>query len=433
MYIACANAILELNFHTRMRKLLFITYLLFTIQLGASEPLKIGVITDIHYLSEQLMDNGYAINSYVYENGKNVIAAPEVLDKVVSDYLNSDINVLFISGDLTKNGEKLSHIDFREKLRPLYDKGVKIFVLPGNHDINIPNPLRYQGNKTFKTENINSEDFANIYADYGYKNAISEDSNSLSYLAELDESTWLLALDVARYQEYKDRPISSGKLKSETEVWMLAILQKAKEQNKQVIAMMHWGIVEHIPFQNRFFPNYLVDDNKRIASLLADNGVKIVFTGHFHSNDITEYVSEKGNQIYDIETGALASYPFSYRLLELSNEQLKIETRNITATENHPNLVAENKEILKRIATARALPMIEKLEIPFPKNKHNQLAEIASDIFLLHLYGDEKVSEDTKTKLVNIFVEMGFPVDDNLNDLNIDFPPVDNNVILELK
>ena len=69
----------------------------------------------------------------------------------------------------------------------------------------------------------------------------------------------------------------------------------------------------------------------------------------------------------------------------------------------------------------------------FDKNKYNQLAEIASDIFLLHLYGDEKVSEDTKIKLVNIFVEMGFPVDDNLNDLNIDFPPTDNNVILELK
>ncbi len=433
MYIACPNAILELNLHTKMRKLLFITYLLFTIQLGASEPLKIGVITDIHYLSEQLMDNGYAINSYVYENGKNVIAVPEVLDKVISDYLNSDINVLLVSGDLTKDGEKLSHIDFREKLKPLYDKGVKVFVLPGNHDINIPNPPRYQGNKTFKTENISSEDFARIYADYGYKNAISKDSNSLSYLTELDESTWLLALDVARYQEYKDRPISSGKLKPETEVWMLDILQKAKEQNKQVIAMVHWGLVEHIPFQNRFFPNYLVDDNKRIASLLADNGVKIVFTGHFHSNDITEYISEKGNKIYDIETGALVSYPFSYRLLELSDEQLKIETRNITATENHPNLVTENKEILKRLASARALPMIEKLEIPFPKNKYKQLAEIASDIFLLHLYGDEKVSEDTKTKLVDIFVEMGFPVDDNLNDLNIDFPPADNNVILKLR
>lgn len=433
MYIACSNAILELNLYTRMRKLLFITYILFATQLGAVEPLKIGVITDIHYLSEQLMDDGYAINSYVYENGKNVIAAPEVLDKVVSDYLDNNIDVLLVSGDLTKDGEKLSHHDFREKLKPLYNKGVKIFVLPGNHDINIPNPLKYQGNKTFKTENIRAEDFANIYADYGYRQAISRDNNSLSYLAELNPSTWLLSLDVARYQEYKDRPISSGKLKPSTESWMVEILHTAKEQNKQVIAMMHWGVVEHIPFQNRFFPNYLIEDNNRIATLLADNGVKVIFTGHFHSNDITEYVSEKGNKIYDIETGALVSYPFAYRFVTIVENKLKVETRNITATENHPHLVADNREIIKRIATSRALPMIEKLEIPFPQNRYKDLTEIASEIFLLHLYGDEKVAKETKEKLIDIFVEMGFPVDENLNDLNIDFPPLDNNVTLELK
>lgn len=415
-----------------MKKLLCILLLFLSIHLSATEPLRIGVITDIHYLSEQLMDNGYSINSYTYETGKNVIAVPEVLDQVIAEYVDSDIEVLLISGDLTKDGEKQSHIEFKSKLKPLVDKGVKIFVVPGNHDINMPNSIRYQGNKTFDTENISPKQFEEIYADYGYKDAIVRDTNSLSYVAALNSSTWLLTLDVACYDEYKDKPTSAGRLKDGTKQWMLDVLQQAKDEGKQVIAMMHWGAVEHIPFQARFFPHYLVEDNKNIATLLADNGVKIVFTGHFHSNDITEFVSEKGYKIYDVETGALVSYPFAYRSVEVTKEQVKIETKNISSTPNHPKLAAESRENLKRIATTRALPMLKKMNFDFPENKQKQLAEIAGEFFVLHLLGDEKVNKEIRDQLLEIFIEMGFPIDDDINKVEIDLFPADNNVILNI-
>ena len=59
--------------------------------------------------------------------------------------------------------------------------------------------------------------------------------------------------------------------------------------------MMHWGFAEHIMYQSSFFKDYLVDDYQRLANLFADNGIKAIFTGHFHSNDITAFTSEKGN------------------------------------------------------------------------------------------------------------------------------------------
>lgn len=413
-----------------MKKILFLLFSFITIHVAASEPLKMGVITDVHYLSEKLMDKGYTINNFVYNSGKNVIVVPEVLDQVVEDYLNSGIEILLVSGDLTKDGEKQSHIDFREKLKPLSDKGVKIFVVPGNHDVNMPNSLKYQGNKTFQADNITPKEFEEIYADFGFKNAIDRDRTSLSYIAELNSSTWLLTIDVARYEEYKDRPITAGKLKASTEDWMLKALTKAKAENKKVIAMMHWGLVEHLPYQVTVFKDYLVEDNKRIATLLADNGVKVVFTGHFHSNDISQFDSENGNRIYDVETGALVSYPFAYRFMELSHGQMKIKTKNVISTTSHPNLAVENKEMMKRIASTRALPMIKKLGFQFPENRLTQISEIAGDLFVLHLYGDEKVDDSIKKNLIDIFTEMGFPVDESLNNIDLDLPPADNNITI---
>lgn len=415
-----------------MKKSIFILLAIVSMHLSATEPLRIGVITDIHYLSESLMDKGYTINNYVYNSGKNVIAVPEVLDQVLLNYLNSDINTLLISGDLTKDGEKQSHLDLKKKLEILRNKGIKIFVIPGNHDINMPNALKYQGNKTYKTENINPQEFAQIYADYGFNSAIDQDPSSLSYLTELNTSTYLLAIDVARYNEYKDRPITAGKLTPETEDWLVRVLEKSKSENKQVIAMMHWGLVEHIPFQATAFKNYLVEDNKRIASLLANNGVKVIFTGHFHSNDISQYETPQGNRIYDIETGALVSFPFAYRFIEFKDGQMKITTKNINSTPSYPNLAQESKDEMKRIAAANALPMINKLGFQFPEKHSTDLSKIAGELFLLHLAGDEKVDSNTKQRLSNIFAEMGFPVDTEMNNIELDLPPGDNNLTIDL-
>jgi len=44
----------------------------------------------------------------------------------------SDIEVLLIPGDLTKDGEKLSHLELVQKLEPIIEKGIQTFVIPGN-------------------------------------------------------------------------------------------------------------------------------------------------------------------------------------------------------------------------------------------------------------------------------------------------------------
>lgn len=182
--------------------------------------------------------------------------------------------------------------------------------------------------------------------------------------------------------------------------------------------------------QAKFFSAYLVDEHKRIANLLADNGVQLIFTGHFHSNDISKHVSEKGNTIYDIETGTLASYPFAYRFIELNKESVNIKTKNITSTISEPDLVETNKKLMRELATRLVRPMLKNKVFDFNDDQLERMAKIAGQLFVIHLAGDEVVDEATKKEIASVFLEMDFPVDETLTNMDLDLAPQDNNLII---
>lgn len=390
--------------------------------------IKIGVMSDPHYLSEQLMDDGSAIHNIVNISGKAILDVPQVLDQVLNDYLNSDIEVLLIPGDITKDGEKQSHIDFVKKLKPLINKGVKIYVIPGNHDINIPYSSRYEGDKVYRTENVSPSEFSEIYAECGYSSAFKRDSSSLSYVAKLNDKTWLLAVDVCRYKENTTLAIASGQLSPDTEQWIVGVMNEAKQNNIQVVSMMHQGLVEHIMFQATFFKDYVVNDWQRLAPLFADLGIKAIFTGHFHANDITEYRSAAGNKIFDIETASLCAYPFAYRFVELDKDGMTISTRNITSTPNKPNLAVENKEIMYQRGKALAMEKITSMGMQFPEATTTLMADMIGKIFVMHLAGDEVVDEDLKTTMKQLYKELDSTSPLPIDKMELDFYPADNNV-----
>lgn len=398
------------------------------ISCSASYPLKIGVITDVHYLSESLMDSSDIVTKYETRTGRNIIEAPAILDQAVTDYVKSDIDMLFIAGDMTKDGEKQSHIDFAKKLKPLTDRGIRIFVVPGNHDINVPHAVSLKNNQAQPTEKTSPSDFEDIYAACGYNEAIKRDTASLSYVAEINEEVWLLAIDACLYKEYKDSSISNGKITWDTEQWIIKALQEAKDKNIRVISMMHHGLVEHFIYQSQIFAQYLVYDWHRLANLFADNGVEIIFTGHFHANDITLFTSKNGNKIYDIETGSLSAYPFAYRFIELSETGIKITTKNITSTPAKPDLVTYSTENLHKIALKLAREKVLSKKADLPEDIVTQIAEIAADLFILHIEGDEVVNETLKNKIKEVAEALDFPIDISPENFQIDFPPADNNI-----
>lgn len=389
-------------------------------------------MSDIHFLGTDLAQSGEALTKYENATGRNVNELHAVLDETLKQIEAASVNALLICGDLTNHGERGSHLELIRKLTSLKQKGIRIYVIPGNHDVNIPDAKAYVGDESSPTQTVSAKEFAELYAPFGYSGAIRRDSASLSYLSALTDSLWLLSLDSNRYNEYTATSISGGRLLPQTVQWAMDILSEARSKNITVLGMMHHGLVEHMPYQATFFPNYLVEDWKKLAAEFADAGMPVVFTGHFHANDISSLTSANGNTIYDVETGSLSQYPLPYRLIEIDGNTLTIDSHFIQSVEGVPNLQEKYQEKMERYAKASAEAQLSRLKIPLAEETRRALADLLSQINILHVAGDEKVDAETTEAIQKLAESVG---DENFDakSFQLDFPPADNHLTLSLK
>jgi hypothetical protein len=171
-------------------------------------------------------------------------------------------------------------------------------------------------------------EFARIYQSSGYGDALYRDTASLSYVAEPVPGLWLLMLDSAKYENNEGKKWSetSGAIREPTYAWIEARLAEANRKGIAVIAAEHHPLMEHIDRMKEKYPEYIVDDNGRLASLLASHNVRLFFSGHFHASSIVQHrwgsaapEALRGKYIVDIETGSLVTWPCSYRSVSLSS------------------------------------------------------------------------------------------------------------------
>lgn len=410
--------------------LLFLFFLSLTI--AVSQPVKIAIITDVHFLSPKIAQPGKALESYEMASGRNISDLHSVINKTLAEIESAGTDILLIAGDITNHGERLSHIDFIEKLSPLQQRGMKIFVIPGNHDINIPDSKAYIGDTPTPTQSISAEEFSELYKPFGYGNVLKRDTASLSYLAEINEKIWLLCFDTNRYAEHKTTSISGGRILPSTMDWTLDILSEAKAKNITVLGIIHHGIVEHMPYQATFFPNHLLEDWESAAKTLADAGLRIVFSGHFHSNDISQLTTSAGNTLYDVETGSLSQYPFPYRLITLDSKSLSIDTRFIESIPGTTNLQERYRRIAESIIRWGIQSRLQQTEIPIAGEAREVLIELLTKINILHLKGDE-VLDNSTLQTIKQFAEIMGSEDFDIESFQLDFPPADNKLKIDLK
>lgn len=397
----------------------------------AQQPLKIAIISDTHYLSPKIAKDGTALQRFETATGRSVKDLHQVLSQVISELETYSPDILLITGDITNHGERESHLDFAEKLKPLTKNGTRIFVVPGNHDVNVPNAKAYVGDKSIPTSSISAQELEQLYAPFGYSEATKRDTASLSYLAEVNDSIWLLGIDSNKYSENITSSISAGRILPATMNWVLKILEEAKSKNILVMGLMHHGLVEHMPYQSMFMPEYLIDNWKSNAEILADNGLKVIFTGHFHSNDITLLTTPKGNRIYDIETGSLAGYPFPYRLITFEDNKLNIESYFIDSIPGKPNLQEEYRLKSEKIGRRIAQSKINSMQLPIPSDLKDTLIDLMVKMQILHMKGDEKV-DDEMQQMINQLSELLGNTNADIDSFKLDFPPADNFVEIEL-
>lgn len=418
-----------------MRHFVTLVFLFFTIFAGfasrGTDSCKIAVITDIHFLASRLAGKGEALSAFEKATGRNMVDQQKVLNQVLSNLEKENPDILLITGDITNHGEKQSHLDFIEKLRPLQRRGTRIFVIPGNHDVNIPDAKSYTDSGVTSVESITKEEFSKLYSSFGYGDALKNDVASLSYLAEVDEKTWLLCLDSNRYDEYTTTSITGGRIRPQTLEWALSVLQEASDKGIRVIGMMHHGLVEHMPYQSAFFPDYLVEEWEKNAEILADAGLKVIFTGHFHSNDISLFTSAAGHSIYDVETASLAQYPFAWRMIRMNGTDLHVETHFVNNIPEKAGFEEESRQRLEMVTRRVTQSKLNALGIPMPDSAMETLTDVIVRLNMLHVRGDEKPDRDMELA-VGVFASlMGDEAE--IADFSFDFPPEDNNAVIPLE
>lgn len=294
---------------------------------------KIAIVSDIHYMHPSLLINngaaGAAFQNYLNEDPKLIQYSDPIWRQVMAELKTENLDILLVPGDITKDGEKIGHEAMASFFNELRNKGTKVYVIPGNHDINNAKAKIYDGNNDYPVDMTSKEDFARIYGNFGYNDAIARDPNSLSYVVQAEPGLRLIGIDASKYEEYgPSGDVAAGRIKPETLNWILAQLALAKQEHITVFAMMHHNLIEHYNGQSKLDPGYVIEDWQNVTHKLMDAGLKIIFTGHYHANDISSY-TYNGNKLFDIETGSLVTAPIPYRIVKMKDKELEITSNTV--------------------------------------------------------------------------------------------------------
>ena len=333
----------------------------------------ISIISDPHVLTSELMGTNESFIKELKVERKLVVEsealfkrALEIVDRAQSEYL-------ILPGDLVKEGEYKSHKLVASYLKAWKDKDPKrkIFMIPGNHDIN--NHRAYDYKIDQKTKNVSPKEFEEIY-DFIYDddsilefyrdsdifknyldkvNKIYDRSDEysyyahgyFSYLARIKKNSKnenglsIIMMGTSIYsadteEKHRDgRENIPGSLRLEQIKWLIDKIDEAKKRKDMVILVAHHALVPNFRNQELAFSPFIIkewrdvlkDEDPRIngktpIEVFADSGVKFVFTGHLHENGTAKYTSALGNSIYDIQTGSTITYPLPIRHIFIENK-----------------------------------------------------------------------------------------------------------------
>lgn len=202
------------------------------------------VMSDIHVMAPQLLENrGTAYENYLSQDPKLLEYSGEVLEYLVGESLRRNPDLVIIPGDLTKDGELVSHQLVVSILGRLRSADIPVIVVPGNHDIDNPEGYYFDGDNTRPADRTSTEQFKTLYADFGYNQAYAKGPASLSFVCEPLEGLVLLCIDTNKYEnnlylergDAKNNNQTSGRIRPATLTWMLAEADKARTLGKQVV------------------------------------------------------------------------------------------------------------------------------------------------------------------------------------------------------
>ena len=285
-----------------------------------SDEFGFAVASDTHYVhpvkqaGTTLADEGW-VTTFNSESESLTNQSGFIIDEFLKECAeNPKCQFVLITGDLATHGRDYvsEHEAVAAKFRKFEkETGKQVYVINGNHD-------------NAKDMPVDHKKFTEIYHEFGYDEALSTDEGTCSYSANLNDEYTLVALDTCdeRYRVVPNNDITRMD-------WAVKQIKAAKKQGKKVIMIMHHNLLEHNPFQKLNEKNYVVNTPYSFAGLLADLGVKLVFSGHTHCNNVKSYTSFLGSTIYDFSMSSLGNFPAEYKYFNVTDSKISYETKKI--------------------------------------------------------------------------------------------------------
>lgn len=270
--------------------------------------MKLTFIADTHHYSKSLGTTGKAYELRSGSDQKCLAETSEIIDSAFEQIAASVTDAVFILGDITNDGEMVSHIEFREKLYNL-KKQVPVYIITATHDWCCDeNPRRYDGDRVYHDVQVmKSEDLPSFYQDFGPKQAIDSfvtNIGTICYVVELSPKVRVLCLNDDK------NDIGHAGFSEECFLWIEKQIKYAKDNDILLIGIMHHLIMSHSS-PLICVGSVCVSNREEVASRLADAGLKYMFCGHSHIQATDSFTSAKGNTIYEMNVASLSGYPAS--------------------------------------------------------------------------------------------------------------------------
>ncbi len=215
---------------------------------------------------------------------------------------------------------------------------------------------------------------------------------------------------------------------------MEEMLILAKKEKKSVITFLHHGVVEHYPANAKFYGRYLLDNYEITAQLLAAYDARLVFTGHFHAQDITKkQFPDSKKFLFDIETGSLVSAPSPFRLVSIKDGRtVSIDSRFITSIPSQDNFTQFSSQFLYEATLELVNTALDKYMVS--TEQQPLISHQITSAYCDHLKGDEIAPDPIIDKDgFGLWLKaVAWYQKDLIHGWRTDLPPADNTLTIDL-
>ena len=315
----------------------------------AAAESKLMVVSDLHYLAPRLYeDSDLFLRVLQNADGKIPQHGEILLSALLRQVQYEQPDALIVTGDLTFNGEKESHLALAEWFRKIEKTGVPVWVIPGNHDIRTVNPLGFADEIWYGVGSVSPQEFGDIYADFmnpGDEGFTNPEDIGFSYTVQVSDDLQVAMTDVSVYQE---RAETFGVFTAPHAAWLENALSGAKDAGVRVITATHHSLVSHTEFAKE---NYLMFGNERMAELAVKYDVPLNLSGHLHIQHIA-----RNGPLADAALGAFCIWPHRYALVTCSDSrQLVYEAKALKDTFLPEGFLPFSREWFLKIARNKTL------------------------------------------------------------------------------